>query len=69
MIVLGALIAVWGVVVLSLARPLHASWKGMLADVRRDGVQNTIPGTRLFASPYLVPFRQSARFSSVTAFL
>jgi hypothetical protein len=50
MTIIGALVAVWGAVVLGLAPTLHASWKGMLADMRRDGVRNTIPGTKFFAS-------------------
>jgi len=50
MIILGALIAVWGGLVFGFARPLHASWKGMLADMRRAGVANTIPGTKFLAS-------------------
>ncbi|HEX9401437.1 MAG TPA: hypothetical protein VF912_15110 [Anaeromyxobacter sp.] len=50
MILLGALVAVWGAVVLGFAGRLHASWKGMLADMQRAGVRNTIPGTRFFAS-------------------
>jgi hypothetical protein len=50
MIIIGALVAVWGAIVLGFAPSLHASWKGMLADMRRDGVRNTIPGTRFLAS-------------------
>ena len=50
MILLGAMIAVWGALVMGLARPLHEMWKGMLADMRRSGVRDTIPGTGLFAS-------------------
>ncbi len=50
MILLGALIAVWGALVLVLARPLHVRWKGMLADMRRAGVRNDLPGTKFFAS-------------------
>jgi hypothetical protein len=50
MIILGALIAVWGGIVLGFANRLHTSWKGMLAQMRRDGVTNTIPGTKFLAS-------------------
>jgi hypothetical protein len=50
MIILGALIAVWGGLVLGFAPRLHAGWKGMLSDMRRDGVQNTLPGTQFLAS-------------------
>jgi hypothetical protein len=50
MIVLGALVGVWGGVVLGFSRPLHASWKSMLAQMRRDGVVNDIPGTQFLAS-------------------
>jgi hypothetical protein len=50
-ILLGALIGLWGALVLALAKPLHVRWKGMLADMRRAGVQNDLPGTKFFASP------------------
>jgi hypothetical protein len=50
MILLGALVGMWGGLVLGFARPLHASWKGMLAQMRRDGVANDIPGTKFLAS-------------------
>jgi hypothetical protein len=49
-ILLGALIAAWGALVLGLARPMHVRWKGMLAEMRRSGVEGTIPLTRWFAS-------------------
>ena len=50
MIILGALLGLWGAVVLGFAGMLHERWKGMLADMRRAGVRNTIPGTAFFAS-------------------
>ena len=50
MIILGALLAVWGALVLGFARPLHTNWKKMLGDMRRSGVKNTIPLTDFFAS-------------------
>jgi hypothetical protein len=50
-IILGALFAVWGILVLALAKTMHVRWKGMLQDMRRAGVQNTIPLTGWFASP------------------
>ncbi len=50
MTLVGALIAVWGALVLGLAPMLHTRWKGMLAEMRRAGVQNDIPGTKFFAS-------------------
>jgi hypothetical protein len=50
MIIVGALVAMWGGLVLGFARPLHASWKGMLVQMRRDGVANDIPGTKFLAS-------------------
>jgi hypothetical protein len=49
-ILLGALLGVWGALVLALAKPMHVRWKGMLADMRRSGVTDTIPLTRWFAS-------------------
>jgi hypothetical protein len=49
-IILGALVAVWGGLVFAFAKPMHAGWKGMLRDMRRDGVKNDIPMTRFFAS-------------------
>lgn len=51
MIILGALIAVWGALVLGFARTLHVRWKGMVADIRRAGIDDSIPLTRWFASP------------------
>jgi hypothetical protein len=51
MAIAGLLVAVWGLAVLGLARPLHDRWREMLEQMRRDGVENTIPGTRFFASP------------------
>lgn len=50
MMVSGLLIAAWGVAVLGLARPLHLRWREMLEQMRRDGVEGGIPGTRFFAS-------------------
>lgn len=50
MILLGALVALWGALVLGLAPLLHTRWKGMLADMRRAGVRNDLPGTTFFAS-------------------
>ncbi len=50
MILLGALLAMWGGLVLGVARMLHVRWKGMLADMRRAGVRNDLPGTEFFAS-------------------
>jgi hypothetical protein len=49
-IILGALVAVWGGLVLAFAKPMHTGWKGMLRDMRRDGVKNDIPMTAFFAS-------------------
>jgi hypothetical protein len=48
---LGGLVVLWGALVLGFAKTLHVRWKGMLADMRRAGVQNDIPGTKFFASP------------------
>ena len=50
MSLLGALVAIWGALVLALARPLHVRWKGMLAEIRQSGIDDTIPLTRFFAS-------------------
>ena len=50
MIVVGALLAAWGAIVLHFARPLHTGWRDMLRSVRGAGVQNTTPGTELMAS-------------------
>jgi hypothetical protein len=47
---LGALVAVWGALVLGLAKPLHVRWKGMLSEIRRAGIEDSIPLTRFFAS-------------------
>jgi hypothetical protein len=49
-ILLGALIALWGALVLGFAKTLHVRWRGMLSDMRRAGVRNDIPGTSFFAS-------------------
>ena len=51
MILLGALVALWGALVLGLAGTMHGRWKGMLAEIRRSGIDDTIPLTRWFASP------------------
>jgi hypothetical protein len=48
--ILGGLVALWGALVLAFARPLHVRWKGMLAEIRRAGIDDTIPLTRFFAS-------------------
>jgi hypothetical protein len=50
-ILLGALVALWGALVFGFAKTLHVRWRGMLADMRRAGVRNDIPGTAFFASP------------------
>lgn len=50
MILLGALVAVWGALVLAFAPLLHTRWKGMLAQMRRHGVENDLPGIAFFAS-------------------
>jgi hypothetical protein len=50
-IILGALIALWGALVLGFAKPLHVRWKGMIAEIRRAGIDDHIPMTRWFASP------------------
>ena len=50
MTLLGALVAVWGALVLGLAGTMHVRWKGMLAEMRQSGVVDTIPLTRWFAS-------------------
>jgi hypothetical protein len=47
---LGALVAVWGALVLGLAKTMHVRWKGMLGEMRRSGVVDTLPLTRWFAS-------------------
>ncbi len=51
MILLGALLAVWGALVLGFAKTLHVRWKGMIAEIRRAGIDEHIPMTRWFASP------------------
>lgn len=51
MIILGALLALWGVLVLLFAKMLHVRWKGMLVEIRRAGIDDSIPLTRWFASP------------------
>ncbi len=51
MILLGALVAVWGALVLGFAKTMHVRWKGMLAQMRRDAFTNMIPLTSWFASP------------------
>jgi hypothetical protein len=43
-------VAAWGALVLGFARTLHVRWKGMLAEIRRAGIDDTIPLTRFFAS-------------------
>ena len=50
MILLGVLVAAWGALVLGFAKTLHVRWKGMLAEIRRAGIDDTIPLTRFFAS-------------------
>jgi hypothetical protein len=50
-ILLGALVAAWGALVLGLAPVLHVRWKGMLGEIRQAGIDDTIPLTRWFASP------------------
>jgi hypothetical protein len=50
-IVLGALLAVWGIVVLLGARPLHDNWREMNASMRRAGVPGTVWFTGWIASP------------------
>ena len=50
MILLGALIAVWGALVLGFAKPLHVRWKGMLVEIERAGIDDSIPFTHFFAS-------------------
>jgi hypothetical protein len=49
-ILLGGLVALWGALVLGLAKPMHVRWKGMIAGMRRSGIEDTIPLTRWFAS-------------------
>ena len=49
MIVIGALLAAWGAVVLWFARPLHTGWRDLLRSVRGAGVRNAIPGSALVA--------------------
>jgi hypothetical protein len=49
-ILLGALVAAWGALVLGFARMLHVRWKGMLAEIRRAGIDDAIPFTRFLAS-------------------
>ena len=50
MILLGALIAVWGALVLGFARPLHSGWKELLRGMRRAGVRDSVFGTEWMAS-------------------
>ncbi len=50
MILLGALVGVWGALVLALSGTLHVRWKGMLAEIRRAGIDDKIALTRFFAS-------------------
>jgi hypothetical protein len=49
-ILLGALLAVWGALVLHFAPRLHAGWRDMLRGMRASGVKNTIPFTDWMAS-------------------
>jgi hypothetical protein len=49
-IILGALLAVWGAIVLAFARPLHSGWKEMLRGMRRAGVRDSVWGTEWIAS-------------------
>lgn len=50
MIIFGALLTLWGGVVLALARPLHAGWRDMVRSMRRAGVRDSIFGTEWMAS-------------------
>jgi hypothetical protein len=49
-IVLGALVALWGALVLGLARPLHSGWKDMHRKLRGAGYDESLFGTRWLAS-------------------
>jgi hypothetical protein len=49
-ILLGALVALWGALVFGFAPMLHTRWKGMLAEMNRAGVKNDLPGIAFFAS-------------------
>jgi len=49
-IIIGALCAVWGGIVLYFARSLHTSWRDMTRSMRSAGIRNTIPGTEFLAS-------------------
>ncbi len=51
MLILGALLAVWGGVILALARPLHANWGQMIWRLRGAGFRKAPFGTRFIASP------------------
>ncbi len=50
MILLGALVALWGALVFGFAPMLHTRWRSMLGEMRRAGVQNDLPGIKFFAS-------------------
>jgi hypothetical protein len=49
-ILLGAVVLLWGALVLGFAPMLHTRWKGMLTQMRRAGVRNDLPGIAFFAS-------------------
>lgn len=50
MIILGALLAMWGGLVLALARPLHSGWKDMHRRLGRAGYDESLFGARWLAS-------------------
>jgi hypothetical protein len=50
-ILFGVMIAIWGGLVLGFAKTMHVRWKGMLSEMRRAGIGDTLALTRWFASP------------------
>ena len=48
--IIGALLTVWGIALLVLARPLHSNWRQMLIRLRGAGFQRAPFGTRFVAS-------------------
>jgi hypothetical protein len=50
-VIMGAMLTVWGVALLALARPLHSNWSQMLDRLRGAGFRRPPFGTRFIASP------------------
>jgi hypothetical protein len=48
--ILGAMLVVWGAIVLYFAEPLHTHWKQMNRSLRRDGYGTPFFGTEWLAS-------------------